>query len=353
MVLVNYSGKEINAKVVYYGPGLCGKTTNLEFIYGRVPQTNRGKMVSMKTRTERTLFFDFLPIDLGNLAGFQTRFLLYTVPGQVYYNATRKLVLKGVDAVVFVADSGRGKMDENIESFENLRENLAEHGLKLDEIPLVLQFNKRDLPEVHTVEELRQALDPAGRWPWYEAVATTGEGVFETFKGVARLLLEHLTKSMGLGKGQGKKSAPVGGAEKIDALAGNVAPAPPERTAPEPPAPEPPAPPVAYEPADYEPVPPPRPRAPEPPSTGHTLPPISHDARPARVATAPPEEPATLHLEPATPPAAPPAPRAADRGSLSGRRVVRVPVRLRPEDVADGVVIELVVEAERDARKAA
>jgi signal recognition particle receptor subunit beta len=198
MVLVNYSGKEINAKVVYYGPGLCGKTTNLEHIYSRVPNTNRGKMVSMKTRTERTLFFDFLPLSLGELGGFQTRFLLYTVPGQVYYNATRKLVLKGVDAIVFVADSGRGKMEENLESLENLRDNLREHGLDLDEIPLVLQYNKRDLSDVYTPEEMEQALNPKGKWPWHEAVATTGEGVFETFKGVGRLLLAHLSKSMGI-----------------------------------------------------------------------------------------------------------------------------------------------------------
>ncbi len=198
MVLVNYSGKEINAKVVYYGPGLCGKTTNLEFIYGRVPQTNRGKMVSMKTRTERTLFFDFLPLNLGELAGFQTRFLLYTVPGQIYYNATRKLVLKGVDALVFVADSARDKMEENLESFDNLKDNLKEHGLSLDDIPLVLQYNKRDLPDVYTVEEMQQALNPRGEYEFFEAVATTGQGVFETFKGVARLLLAHLSKKMGV-----------------------------------------------------------------------------------------------------------------------------------------------------------
>jgi len=198
MVLVNYSAKEINAKVVYYGPGLCGKTTNLEFIYGRVPQTNRGKMVSMKTRTERTLFFDFLPLNLGDLAGFQTRFLLYTVPGQIYYNATRKLVLKGVDALVFVADSGRGMMEENLESFQNLRDNLREHGLALEDVPLVLQYNKRDLPDVYSIDELEHALNPTGAFPHYEAVATSGQGVFETFKGVARLLLAHLAKKMGI-----------------------------------------------------------------------------------------------------------------------------------------------------------
>ena len=171
MVLVSYSGKEINAKLVYYGPGLSGKTTNLEYIYGSIPGNHRGKMVSMKTKTERTLFFDFLPVQLGELSGFKTRFLLYTVPGQVYYNATRKLVLKGVDAVVFVADSKRGKMDENVESLENLKENLREHGLDVDSIPWVLQYNKRDLPEVYSIQELDQVLNPM-KVPTFEAVAT-------------------------------------------------------------------------------------------------------------------------------------------------------------------------------------
>jgi mutual gliding-motility protein MglA len=196
MVLVSYSGKEINAKIVFYGPGLCGKTTNLEYIYGSIPSTSRGKMVSMKTKTERTLFFDFLPLNLGELAGFKTRFLLYTVPGQVYYNATRKLVLKGVDAVIFVADSQRGKMDENIESFQNLQQNLAEHGLSLGEIPYVIQYNKRDLADVHSVDELEHVLNKEGV-PSFEAVATTGEGVFETFKACSKLLLARLSKEIG------------------------------------------------------------------------------------------------------------------------------------------------------------
>lgn len=201
MVLVSYSGKEINAKLVYYGPGLSGKTTNLEYIYGSIPGDHRGKMVSMKTKTERTLFFDFLPVQLGELSGFKTRFLLYTVPGQVYYNATRKLVLKGVDAVVFVADSKRGKMDENIESLQNLRDNLKEHGLQLDNVPWVIQYNKRDLPEVYTLAELEQVLNPH-RVPAFEAVATNGSGVIDTFKAVSRLLLKKLAKEVG---------APAGG----------------------------------------------------------------------------------------------------------------------------------------------
>jgi signal recognition particle receptor subunit beta len=197
MVLVSYSGREINAKIVYYGPGLSGKTTNLEYIYSAVPQGHRGKMVSMKTKTERTLFFDFLPIHLGELSGFKTRFLLYTVPGQVFYNATRKLVLKGVDAIVFVADSKRGKMDENIESLENLHANLKEHGLSIDGIPWVIQYNKRDLPDVYSIEELESVLNP-GRVPSFEAVATTGVGVFDTFKAVARLLLKRLSNEIGV-----------------------------------------------------------------------------------------------------------------------------------------------------------
>jgi len=196
MVLVNYAGKEINAKLVYYGPGLSGKTTNLEYIYTSVPATHRGKMVSMKTKTERTLFFDFLPLDLGDLGGYRTRFLLYTVPGQVYYNATRKLVLKGVDAVVFVADSKRAKMDENKESLENLRENLREMGLELNQIPWVLQYNKRDLPDAASVEELNRALNPEGV-PVVLATASHGEGVFDTFKEVSKLLLKSLSKNLG------------------------------------------------------------------------------------------------------------------------------------------------------------
>jgi signal recognition particle receptor subunit beta len=198
MVVVSYSGKEINAKLVYYGPGLCGKTTNLEHVYDSIPSTHRGKMVSMKTRTERTLFFDFLPVDLGELGGFKTRFLLYTVPGQVYYNATRKLVLRGVDAVVFVADSARGKMNENLESLENLKENLKEYGLDLNTMPWVLQYNKRDLPDTYTIEEMNQALNPNGTIQHFEAVATNGTGVFETLKGVSRLLLEKLSKEIKL-----------------------------------------------------------------------------------------------------------------------------------------------------------
>jgi signal recognition particle receptor subunit beta len=196
VVVVSYSGKEINAKLVYYGAGLCGKTTNLEAIYEAVPDTSRGKMVSMKTQSDRTLFFDLLPLDLGEIMGFKTRFLLYTVPGQVFYNATRKLVLKGADAIVFVADSEVGKMAENKESLQNLRTNLAEYNISLDSIPWVLQFNKRDLPNIYSIEELNAELNPGGQVPFFEAVARDGKGVFETFRGISHLLMEKVTKDL-------------------------------------------------------------------------------------------------------------------------------------------------------------
>ncbi|HXF59795.1 MAG TPA: GTPase domain-containing protein [Candidatus Saccharimonadales bacterium] len=195
MVVVSYSGREINAKIVYYGPGLSGKTTNLEKIYDSVPETNRGRMVSMKTQTDRTLFFDLLPLDLGDLQGMKTRLLLYTVPGQVYYNATRKLVLKGVDAVVFVADSAADKMAENRESFANLEQNLKAYGIDIKTIPLVLQYNKRDLPTALPVAELNKELNRLNV-PTYEAQAANGIGVFETLRGVSKLLLAKITKDV-------------------------------------------------------------------------------------------------------------------------------------------------------------
>jgi len=195
MVVVSYSGREINAKIVYYGPGLCGKTTNLEKIYDSVPDTHRGRMVSMKTQTDRTLFFDLLPLDLGELQGMKTRFLLYTVPGQVYYNATRKLVLKGVDAVVFVADSTPDKMAENRESLANLEANLKAYGLDFKTTPMVLQYNKRDLPNALSVEEMNRELNPHNV-PIYEAQAVNGGGVFETLRGVSKILLAKIAKDV-------------------------------------------------------------------------------------------------------------------------------------------------------------
>jgi signal recognition particle receptor subunit beta len=213
VVVVSYSGKEINAKLVYYGAGLCGKTTNLEAIYEAVPDTSRGKMVSMKTQSDRTLFFDLLPLDLGEIMGFKTRFLLYTVPGQVFYNATRKLVLKGADAIVFVADSEVGKMEENKESLANLKANLAEYKLSLDDIPWVLQYNKRDLPNIYTCDELNAEINPGGTIPYFEAVATQGRGVFETFRGISHLLMEKVTKDLRRGS---SASTPMREAAKLE-----------------------------------------------------------------------------------------------------------------------------------------
>ena len=193
MSFINYSSREINCKIVYYGPGLCGKTTNLQHIYQKTNPEVKGKMISLATETERTLFFDFLPLALGEIRGFKTRFHLYTVPGQVFYDASRKLILKGVDGVIFVADSQIERMEANIESLENLRTNPAEQGYSLDKIPYVVQYNKRDMPNVAPVEELRRVLNPGGV-PDFEAVASTGVGVFETLKAVAKLVLTELRK---------------------------------------------------------------------------------------------------------------------------------------------------------------
>ena len=193
MVLFNYSTKELTAKVVYYGPGLCGKTTNLQWIHEKLPIKNKGKMLSLATEADRTLFFDFLPLDLGSIRGFTTRFHLYTVPGQVFYDASRKLILKGVDGVVFVADSQDQRMEANIESIRNLEQNLKEHGFDLASVPYALQFNKRDLPSVVAVDEMYRTLNYK-REPTFEAVATTGVGVFDTLKSVAKQILIELKK---------------------------------------------------------------------------------------------------------------------------------------------------------------
>jgi len=193
MSFINYSSREINCKIVYYGPGLCGKTTNLQYIYERTNPEAKGKMISLATETERTLFFDFLPLSLGEIRGFKTRFHLYTVPGQVFYDASRKLILKGVDGVIFVADSQLERLEANEESVENLRTNLAEQGYSLEKIPYVIQYNKRDLPNAVSVEELRQVLN-TGSIPDFEAVARTGVGVFDTLKAVSKLVLTELRR---------------------------------------------------------------------------------------------------------------------------------------------------------------
>src|SRR5262252_5984385 len=208
MVFFNYATMQMAAKVVYYGPGLCGKTTNLHHIYGRTAPGSRGEMVSLETETDRTLFFDLLPLDVGVIGGFKTRIQLYTVPGQVFYNTTRKLVLKGVDGIVFVADSQRAMKDANVESLANLKTNLAEIGVKLEEIPLVFQYNKRDLANILSVEELELSLNPERRCESYEACAVLGQGVFETLKAISRLTLRSLKKRM-LGE---EKHAPAASA---------------------------------------------------------------------------------------------------------------------------------------------
>ena len=223
MSMINYASREINCKLVYYGPGLGGKTTNLEFVYNKVAPGSRGKMISLATETERTLFFDFLPVDLGTIRGFKVKFHLYTVPGQVYYNASRKLILKGVDGVVFVADSQIERMDANIEAMQNLYENMAQHGYDLTRIPFAIQYNKRDLPNAAPVAELQAALNPGwpvddpprqrvladptregeflvsqqdGQWieraPYFEAVALTGDGVFDTLKAISKNVVKTL-----------------------------------------------------------------------------------------------------------------------------------------------------------------
>jgi mutual gliding-motility protein MglA len=190
---INYSSREINCKIVYYGPGLCGKTTNLQYIYANTNQNPNGKMTALATETERTLFFDFLPLSLGEIRGFKTRFHLYTVPGQVFYDASRKLILKGVDGVVFVADSQTERMEANVESVENLRINLSEQGYDLDRIPYVIQYNKRDLPNAATLDELRGLLNPR-QVPDFEAIAPKGDGVYDTLKAIAKLILTELKK---------------------------------------------------------------------------------------------------------------------------------------------------------------
>ena len=194
MSMINYASREINCKLVYYGPGLGGKTTNLEHVYKKVAPSTRGKLISLATESERTLFFDFLPVDLGTIRGFKTRFHLYTVPGQVFYNSSRKLILRGVDGVVFVADSSMARLRANAESLRNLRENLQEYNLRLADVPYVIQANKRDVPDAIGMDALKAVLDREGKVQFYEAVAAKFEGVFEPLRGVATMVLEKLAQ---------------------------------------------------------------------------------------------------------------------------------------------------------------
>ena len=208
MVSINYATREVTCKIVYYGPGLSGKTTNLQYIHDKVPSGTKGKMISLATEADRTLYFDFLPINIGKISGFAAKFQLYTVPGQVYYNATRKLVLRGADGLVFVADSQADKMDENIESLNNMKENLAEYGYDIDDMPVVIQYNKRDLPNVLSVEEMESRLNPKG-WKSFETEAVTGVGVFDSLKMIIKLVLDKARKSQ---SGSAKKERPVSAA---------------------------------------------------------------------------------------------------------------------------------------------
>jgi signal recognition particle receptor subunit beta len=190
--LINYSSREINVKIVYYGPGLCGKTTNIQYIYDKVTPETKGKLITLASVMDRTLFFDFLPLELGKVKGFRTRFHLYTVPGQIYYDASRKLILRGVDGIIFVADSQRSRYDANIESLYNLHENLGEYQIKLEDVPYAIQYNKRDLPDVISVKDLEEELNPK-HFPSFEAVAVKGTGVFDTLKAIAKSVLRNLS----------------------------------------------------------------------------------------------------------------------------------------------------------------
>ena len=221
MVQINFALREVNCKIVFYGPGMSGKTTNLEIVHKKAPEANKGELTSIATEGDRTLFFDFMPLDLGTIAGMRTRFQLYTVPGQVYYNSTRKLVLQGVDGLVFVADSSASKLEENLESLENLKNNLAEYGKDIREIPLVIQYNKRDLPDAMTVDELNEKLNP---WncPYFEAVAITGEGVFPTLKCLSGLVLETLNRDERETAQPARAAAPAAAAAAAPAARGRA-----------------------------------------------------------------------------------------------------------------------------------
>ena len=297
MVQINFALREVSCKIVYYGPGLSGKTTNLEIVHQKAPAGHKGKMTSLATEGDRTLFFDFLPLDLGTIGGMKTKFQLYTVPGQVYYNATRKLVLRGADGVIFVADSDATKMEENIESLENLEQNLKENGLDINEMPVVLQWNKRDLPNAVPVADLEQKLN---RWgaPSFEAVAVKGEGVFPTLKALAGLVLESVnTKGATVSKdAEGEKAAAGGTPAQPQPAAAAPSPQAPVAPGPQVPA-SPPTPPGPQAPAAPAPQAPaaPSPLATPPPPPGPQIPaapgPVPGPVPMATATTAPPAPP--------------------------------------------------------------
>jgi hypothetical protein len=353
MVVFNYTGRELSGKIVYYGPALSGKTTNLEQIYGKTPANTRGKMVSMKTKAERTLFFDLLPINRGKIGDFNVRFLLYTVPGQVYYNATRKLVLKGADAIVFVADSQRSQLAANIDSLRNLRTNLLEYGMCLDDLPWVISYNKRDMPDAMPIEELERELNPYGV-PSFPGVAVTGEGVFEAFEKVSEMLVARLEAQL---RGEAPRpelraAVPPPAPTPVDPEAMRhvreaIHGAPPRPAAP-------PAPPAA----PRVPAPPPAPAWPDP-----TLEPmLGADVVPGSRWTQPPPPPARVPPPaPRTPaprmPMAPPVPRAAAPAlevaaalaPLAIEKVISVPISA--SDLAGGArKIRLILDLTIDSR---
>ncbi|MBI5445634.1 MAG: GTPase domain-containing protein [Deltaproteobacteria bacterium] len=243
MAIFNYAARELTAKIVYYGPGLSGKTTSIQYIHGKINPKSKGKLVSLATETDRTLFFDFFPLEFGQIGGFKVKFNFYTVPGQVFYNTTRKLVLKGADGVVFVADSQPGMMDQNVESLENLKENLKAHGIDAETVPFVLQYNKRDLPGALSVEELRRTLNARGL-PEFETVATSGGGIMEAMKAICRMVLEDLQEKQrgAMGRGTPRAAAPGAGAEPTSPARAEAppprAPAAPRETPPAPGVPE-------------------------------------------------------------------------------------------------------------------
>jgi signal recognition particle receptor subunit beta/Na+-transporting methylmalonyl-CoA/oxaloacetate decarboxylase gamma subunit len=318
MVQINFGQREVSCKVVFYGPGMSGKTTNLEIIHKKAPKDAVGEMVSIATETDRTLYFDFLPLDLGQVAGMRTKFQLYTVPGQIYYNATRKLVLQGVDGVIFVADSNPDKMAENLESFQNLRDNLAEMGLTVDDIPVVLQYNKRDLPNALSVPDLDAQMNPNG-YPTYEACARDGKGVFATLKEISRLVIEKLNKehapaanrrrtASNLPPAQAQGATPVPAPAAIP-VAPVPAPAQPSAPAPAAPAPMPPrpAPPAAR---PMAPTPGPRPSLPAAPAPTAAVRPVPPNPAANRKPAGTPsgaqvqlDDPKFKHLNKAKPPA--------------------------------------------------